>query len=261
LLDLDFVIDKAHDHPNTPSKDGDLHIAGRNKQVGLPIVAEIMNAKFEDDAVTLVHNNEGKSGTVPVTGVWRIWCEHPGDDEQVQADNLKKFLSTNPDHVFEIHPVTRIKNVDLTGSLTDIKGFNYKDPADAFNRYNSTTCKIIPGDNTSTIVTRGVGYNYTEFNLEIQGTYETGPEGRILRINAYDFDNEILMRNIRAIVVKNSEAYKLLKKTKKTKFYRVVGIPRINMNEISKRIKKSAANVNVLEYNLPYEMIIVAVLK
>ncbi len=33
--------------PNPPSKDGDLHVAGRTEEVGLPIVAEIMNAKFQ----------------------------------------------------------------------------------------------------------------------------------------------------------------------------------------------------------------------
>jgi hypothetical protein len=35
----------AHKSPNPGSKDGDLHFAGFDKKIGLPIVAEIMNAK------------------------------------------------------------------------------------------------------------------------------------------------------------------------------------------------------------------------
>src|SRR5438067_2867868 len=45
-IDTTYTVDKAHPHPNPASKDGDLHIAGRAPEAGLPIVAEIMNAKF-----------------------------------------------------------------------------------------------------------------------------------------------------------------------------------------------------------------------
>src|SRR5690349_2971885 len=50
-IDATFKVDKAHKKPNPPTKDGDMHIAGRSTEVGLPIVAEIMNAKFENDSV------------------------------------------------------------------------------------------------------------------------------------------------------------------------------------------------------------------
>jgi len=38
-----FTIDRAQERPNTPSKDGDLHVAGRAPEMQLPVVAEIMN--------------------------------------------------------------------------------------------------------------------------------------------------------------------------------------------------------------------------
>ena len=64
-----FIIDQAHKKANKPDKDSDLHIAGRNKQVGLPTVAEIMNAAKYPDAVSLIHSEEGKNTGVQLTGV------------------------------------------------------------------------------------------------------------------------------------------------------------------------------------------------
>jgi hypothetical protein len=43
-IDVNYVVDRAHEHPNPGAKDGDLHVAGRAEEVKLPIVAEIMNA-------------------------------------------------------------------------------------------------------------------------------------------------------------------------------------------------------------------------
>lgn len=63
-----YVIDKAHARPNPPSKDGDLHIAGRAKEVGLPIVAEIMNAAAEMEAVDAVHAAESTGKSVSLIG-------------------------------------------------------------------------------------------------------------------------------------------------------------------------------------------------
>src|SRR5215510_11443221 len=49
-----FEVDKFHKKPNkigTGSEDGDIHIAGRDSVVFLPMVAEIINGKREDDTL------------------------------------------------------------------------------------------------------------------------------------------------------------------------------------------------------------------
>jgi hypothetical protein len=48
-------VDKAHKQLNPASKDGDLHVAGRAPETGLPAVAELMNAKTDPGAVDLIH--------------------------------------------------------------------------------------------------------------------------------------------------------------------------------------------------------------
>ena len=74
-IDATFTVDKAHKRPNPPSKDGDLHIAGRAPEIGLAIVSEIMNAKDEDATVQAIHAAEQTHDPVKLSGAWRIWCE------------------------------------------------------------------------------------------------------------------------------------------------------------------------------------------
>ena len=108
-----FTVDKAMASPLPAAIDGDLHLAGRAPQVGLPIVGEIANAADEKAAIDLVHGSEGTGKPLKVSGVWRIWPEHPGSAEEVQGKPLEALGSYRPDHVFEIHPVTAINAVQL----------------------------------------------------------------------------------------------------------------------------------------------------
>src|SRR5262249_11405646 len=99
-IETKFTVDAVGKiHP--PKEDGDLHFAGRADEVKLAMVAEIMNAKDEKDAVAAVKKAEGKE-PIKVAGAWRIWCEHAGGGSHTQGKELKKFTTSNPDHVFEI---------------------------------------------------------------------------------------------------------------------------------------------------------------
>jgi hypothetical protein len=125
----DFIVDHAHTHPNPPSRDGDMHVAGRAPmQVGLPVVAEIMNAAggAEKKAVALVHSSEGSGQTISVTGAWRLWFEHPADS-QVQFDDYPVAQNTNPDHSFEIHPLTKVGGEDISGAVQFIPNYPPKE--------------------------------------------------------------------------------------------------------------------------------------
>ena len=70
-----FRVDKHHNSPNPiggGSDDGDIHIAGRDSVMLLPMVAEIINGKREKDAFKfLMDSTPGQP--VPIIGVWRLW--------------------------------------------------------------------------------------------------------------------------------------------------------------------------------------------
>ena len=261
-ISVDYIIDKAHAHPNPPSKDGDMHIAGRAETVGLPIVAEIMNASGQTNAVNLVHSLEGTDETVELTGIWRIWCEHAGEDQQVQGEALTKFNSTNPAHVFEIHPITQLKNFNLLPSLKPITGFTYKKAEDALMRYAATRCQIVPNtDNTITIQTNGVGFNYVECSIEILQDAFVSDDGRFVFCKILTTDGDIVAQKVRVAFVKDSKPEIKVKLLGVGDTMHIIAIPRIDLALVS--FRASHANdpqfPNILSWNLPFELVTVAV--
>src|SRR5579872_1540457 len=169
-IDATLTVDHAHPHPNPPANDGDMHVAGRAPEVGLPMVTEIMNAAAptEKPAVDLVHQVEGSSTTIPVTGAWRLWFEHPpSTGSQIQFATVPPAANTNPDHCFEIHPLTKVGPTDLKGSLHDIAGFTPKDAAAAFGEYEKLSVSMVVSSTAVTLTSKKSGFNYVLFNLRV----------------------------------------------------------------------------------------------
>lgn len=260
-VDTTFTVDKAHKHPNTAKKDADLHIAGRAPEIGLPIVAEIMNAKGEVAAMDLIHSAEGTGQTVKLSGAWRLWCEHGGESQQVQGATLEPFTTTNPDHVFEIHPITSLNGQSITRSLKPIKDFPTKDAETAFTSYENKRSQIVSNGSkkTTTITTSMGGFNYVEFKIEIIDDLFAVPDGTMVFAKVLDLDEEVLVQKRRMVFVKDSEPEKALKKLHKGDIMHVLGVPRINLALVSFRRTHAKSKPGILNWNLPYEMLVVGV--
>jgi hypothetical protein len=261
-IEATYTVDKAHKKPNPPAKDGDLHIAGRAPEIGLPTVAEIMNAKDQKKAVDLIHSVEGKNKPVKITGAWRMWCEHGGTKPQKQGDPLQPFDTTNPDHVFEIHPITKIDKLDLLGSLKPIEGFQTKDAHDAFVNYENLPCEIKLADKEGekiTLITHMGGYNYVEFILELNGDPEKLEDGTAVLAQVRDLQGELLVRDRRMVFVAGSEPEQKVKELKKGNRLHVLGLPRIDLALVNWRVEHADDPRHPLTWNLPYEIIVAAV--
>lgn len=276
-IGTDYEIYFAHKRPNPGDKDGDLHFAGFDKKIGLPIVAEIMNAKEFENAVETVHLFEGKGkpqNKVKLTGVWRLWCEHPGDiDDFVQGKFTKKKLgetiqNTNPPHVYEIHPVTKIDTIDVSASFHKINGFTYKIASDAFERYSNLRCKITPKAKTITIETSGIGYNYVDFWIQLNDSSKVfATDGLFVFCSIFDSDfqpepeddgqDHLVSHKLRIAFVKGTDVYDKIKGMTKGDFLHVLGIPRINLALISWRAANAKKRPEALQWNLPFEMVVV----
>jgi len=260
-VDATFTVDKAHAHPNPAKKDADLHIAGRAPEIGLPIVAEIMNARDEDFAVDRIHEVEGTNQTVKMSGAWRLWCEHGGESQQVQGATLTKFTTTNPEHVFEIHPITKLDGKSVVDSLKPITGFKAKDAEDAFTSYENKRSEIIRNGRkkTTTIVTSMGGFNYVEFKIELTDEPFPVQDGTLVFAKVLDLDDEILVQKRRMIFVKDSEPDKAVRQLHKGAVMHVLGVPRIDLALVSFRTAHAKTKPGILTWNLPYEMLIVGV--
>jgi hypothetical protein len=267
----DFIIDAAKDKPNTAANDGDLHIAGRpSDEIGLIAVAEIQNAKDVPGAVQFVQDNKGEA--VQITGVWRVWFEHSGGSDQVQGHELKKAKGTNPDHVFEIHPVTRIAEINLLSTLRPIPG--YTKPDNTIDRLRMVesmpaSLKMNEEDETVTIRTSGNKPNYIHFIVKklpgnhgyqrVDGTWTQPSDGMFMFAKIYDLDEEMRVHKRRVAFVKGSEPYKKAQTLEDNRCLDVLGITRVNLELISWRARNAKKRPEVLNWNLPYELVAVGV--
>ncbi len=264
-IDATFTIDHAHPHPNPPAKDGDMHVAGRApKEIGLPMVAEIMNAAAagEQGAVNTVHSDEGNGQFITVSGAWRLWFEHPpSTGAQIQFDDVPPAANTNPDHCFEIHPLTKVGSDDLRASLHDISGFTYKDAAAAFGSYEKLSVSLQSNASAVTLTSAKSGYNYVLFTMRVASKATALKDGGISVLadvvpEAGD-DADALASGVRMIFVPGTAPFqKASAGFGNGAELTVVGIPRVNLNAISTFLA-AAGSVKVTR-KLPYEMIIVA---
>lgn len=240
--------------------DGDIHIGGIAEDVGLPCVVEVVNAKSHQDAVDNAKELADEQEVTQVTGPWRLWCEHSGVP-QIQFDTPYHGAPSNPDHVLEIHPTSKFGDISLLASFVPIPGYKAYDAKKAFDYYESVSGEISvdDADGTVTILTPMARYNYAEFEIEIEDDAPfIVPDGRIVRCSVLDESHNVVASHRRMVFTKSTPPEKAVRKLKRGDRMRVLGIPRINLAVVAWRAKVAAERPEVLTWNLPYEMIIVA---
>ncbi|MEJ2697926.1 MAG: hypothetical protein P8013_14935 [Candidatus Sulfobium sp.] len=257
-IDTSFRVDEAWKKPNPPYMDGDFHFSGRTRQVGLPTVGEIVNAAYEKNAVDRIQFAEKTGDHLKISGVWRLWPEHAGTADEEQGEKLPELESANPDHVFEIHPVTRVDGISLLGSFHPVEGFSPGNPDTVFKLYQEVPCRLRVKSKTVSIVTRKGLYNDVEFLMEMIDDHQTVTgDGRFVTAAVRDLDGKLLVHRLRMVFMKDTPPERVVKNLKRGDRLHVYGIPRVSFNEISRRIAEYHENPGLLTRNLPYEVIII----
>jgi hypothetical protein len=270
----DFLVVKAHKKPNPAATDGDMHVAGLSKTVGLVTVAELMNAASEPEVVGLIHDLEGKRKPVRLAGVWRVWCEHPkadvSYDQRSPFDPDTVFKNANPDHVFEIHPITRFGDHDGLRTLRPVRGYEtvLRQPGRtrrAFDQWGDKAFEIRPGNNgVTTLLTRKADPNYVEFTFRLEDAPKplAGGDGTAVTADVLDPDDpeeEELAADVRMVFVAGSAPEQEVKRRRKGDTMRVVGIPRVSLARVRERLDKARTDPDALKGSLPYEIVVVGV--
>ena len=259
-----------------PKDDGEVHIGGVAVEAKLAAVAEVMNvATTGKKAADVFAAAIGQGKSVKVTGAWRLWCEHSGGLPQVQKDGLTAPLPglfpSNPDHVFEIHPVTSVRLgdeeiVDAAKAVGATPGHTPHDPQKAFHLgYDRIPCKIAPvGTDRTKIVTQALGFNFTEFVIRLNKPPFALADGHAVEAAVFDPDGELISLRRRMVFIKGTAADDAVKGLAEGKRLQVIGIPRISLKLVNYRLEhkddKDEENkpLNPLDWNLPYEMIVVS---
>lgn len=270
-ITADYDVWYTHHKAKPATQDGDIHCSGYDDKIGMPTVAEIMNAKRQQEAIDVLIDNEGKGKTgntkVSVTGVLRLWPEHMGKGSKFfQGMKLTKAKiqrkTTNPDHVFEIHPLTEIEGIDLTGTITNVEGYEAHDAKKAIGKIEQKECMISSDRKTISFSTSMIGFNYIDLWIQIDSSWEVEDgafayctllsssftPGKSVKANT-------LAKHIRVVFIKDTEVYNELVTKSKGDFIHILGTPRVNLAVLEWREWVSKERPEVLSWNLPYEMV------
>ncbi|MDQ2938663.1 MAG: hypothetical protein M3R67_14355 [Acidobacteriota bacterium] len=267
-------VDKHHQSPNGIDSDGDIHMAGRDSVVLLPMVAEIINGRNEKDTMQfLLQTSAGQQ--VDVTGVWRLWFEHTGAQNTSQTQGLVVEIpdDTDPKHLFEIHPITKFGSFNCLDSFLPIvdnqahptQEFRGTPATTAFPSYDSHKITISRSNTAIMLDTKKAVYNYTDFFIKLAGKPKDVGDGYMVFANisaTKNFSEPLLVEGTRRMIfAKDSAPANAVKNLVKGDKLHVLGVPRVNLNEIFAEASNLAVGEVLPDQKLPYEMIIVAVIK
>ena len=260
--DIKFTLDVPHKNPNTQVKDGDMHLAGRSKEVGLPMVAEIVNARLPvfKGIVAFIKANADSKPVITMSGAWRLWFEHPSADPQQQGAPVDEPENSNPDHVFEIHPVTKWNGTSLSRSFVDIDGYEAYDAETAFALYEKMRVTATKGPTFTSLVSTKKVYNYANFRLVLTSAPEKVSDGFMVLAHVTKTKGKVLVTiPHRMVIAGDTAAAGLIAKAKKGDRFDALGIPRLNLERIMHLADEADGEPVVV--TVPYEMIIVALSK
>lgn len=261
-IDVTFRVDKVHPHPNSiddNGDDGDFHVAGRATQVGLPMVVEIVNAG-EAGQKAILDRMRAKLNKPPssLTGVWRIWYEHPAASEQTQGGTVPPPDDTNPKHVFEIHPVTSFAGESALASFKAIPSYTAYSATQAFAHYEGVKLTVTRDATFTTIKSSQARLNYAEFDIVLKGAPDVRPDGVMVNADVVNSaGTSLVLEPRRMVCAAGTQPANLIGVAKVGAKFRVLGIPRINLARVS---AKAIDNVAVPIFGA-YEMIIVGVIQ
>jgi hypothetical protein len=257
-------IDKAHQHPNPVGEgaaDGDLHMAGRAPAIGLPMVAEIVNGIIaaNKDVLADVKAAVASGQAVKMNGVWRLWFEHPSAQPQTQGQTVSVPKNTNPDHSFEIHPVTHFGARSLNDDFVPIDGYTAHPAATSFQHYESQVFTVTKNATFTSIVAKKAGYNYADFVLVAAGLPKQSADGGwVILATVQDVTGHVLVTTPRRMVAApGTRPANAVSKLKSGDRLHVIAIPRVNLERLMAEATKTPGKA--VSVKGAYEMILVGI--
>ena len=255
-----FTVDAVAKTPNPASFDGDLHFAGRAPEVGLRLVGEIKNAAGADSAAALLRRAAVSRAPLPVSGAWRLWPEHSLGWNEQQGRAIQRLDSPYPDHVFEIHPVTRVGDFDLLGTVYLTEGYRPGSAKRTLDIYQDATCTLTVTPAAITLETPTWLYNDVHFVMELtEARQQVVADGRFVVARALDPDGDVLVERLRMGFIAGTAPERAVRNLTTGARLHVWGLPRLNFAEMWRRAEGSRSDPSLLRGPLPYEIIVVGV--
>lgn len=255
-----FTVDAVAGSPNPASFDGDLHFAGRAPEVGLRLVGELQNAAEADSAAARLRRAVVSRAPLPVSGAWRLWPEHSLGWNEQQGRTIQRLDSPYPDHVFEIHPVTRVGDLDLLPTVHLTEGYRPGSAERTLDSYEDATCILTVTPSAIRLETPTWLYNDVHFVMELtEARQQVVADGRFVMARALDPDGEVLVERLRMGFIAGTAPERAVGNLTSGARLHVWGLPRLNFAEMWRRAEGSGNDPSLLRGPLPYEIIVVGV--
>ncbi len=255
---LRLKVEKADPEPHAAFLDGDFHLAGQSAAIGLPVVAEMVNAASEQHVIDRIRLAAASGRPIRAAGAWRLWSEHVGKAEETQGAAIAVLQNASPGHVFELHPLTLIEDHDLRRSFHPIAGYRPGRPETVFRSLEKVPCRIVPKGPTTAIVTRTRQFNDVEFILELAAGRQLEVEdGRFVQAAALDLKGNRLVDRLRMVFVRGTPPERIVRRLKAGDRLHVFGLPRIDLAEVERRLQQGVRNPAALDQDLPYEVVVI----
>ena len=259
LIETNFTVDDAS-KPSPNLFDGDLHFSGRAPEIGLRVVGEMVNAGEADSAVALIQRAAKSHRPIPLDGVWRLWPEHALGAPEAQGRPVPPLDNPFPDHVFEIHPVTKVGDLSLLDMFHPVEGYRPGAARRTFDIYQDARLTLRVTPTTITLDTPPSLYNDVHFLMEVSGSVQqVVPDGRFVTAKALDLDGNMLVEGLRMVLVAGTAPERLVSQARTGSRFHVWGLPRVSFAEVSRRARAAGNNPAPVEGPLPYEIIVIGV--
>ena len=263
---VDVTMDVRHTHHSAKhvksgGDDGDIHFSGVSAGIGLPFVAEVVNAGLaaQRPAVDAIIAAEENDDDIEIGGAWRLWFEHPAKKQTQGGSNPFEPDQTNPDHSFEIHPASRINQLDLTGSFIPIAGYTAYAAEVAFPYFDQRKVTIKASSSGISLRSGKLKYNHVEFEIELTHDPARVQDGYIALAKVLD-DNgdDVAAGPRRMIFVAGTRGAEVMRTASAGDRFRALGVPRVNLSAVLALVEQHGTRQ--FEAALPYEMIVVGVM-
>ena len=223
------------------------------------MVAEAINAKLEkDDVVKRMWDLEG-GPKVKISGVWRLWFEHPPNEVLVQGGTVPKPADTNPDHVFELHPLTVVDGRDADLSFVPIAGYTVYTAEKAFKVYEKLEFRAKRNSVFTTLSSTKAGFNYTEFAAVLAGKPMHFNDATFALADVLDDNGNSVVAKPRRLVFADDEGGGCVRSEEPQEgtAITVIGIPRVNLDKLMDEAEQSPGETVIVKG--AYEIIVIGV--
>lgn len=253
------VVDHLGDRAHALSEDCDLHVPLRSREIRVPFIAELKNACSEKPPGTtgaywsdrIYEETHGLA--VSVTGVFRLWLEHPppGDAVQSEAQRVPWYGNSNPDHQVELHPLIRIGSLDFTGHIKRIQegteeyqGYGPVELRLVLNKKLTIQRIMVQGEPYVRLKGTKTGYNHWNLRAQVVEPPEALADGTRVRLDVLD-GNQVISGAVRlpAVTVAGTVASTKVQSLAPGKIVQFQALGRIHLPTILDQLSLTAKQI------------------